>query len=145
MDCTNAYSKRDRLLSKKKELYSLLHLEMASAGGSSSYASASLNPASSIQWNAFASLVSVKLDRTNFLMWRSQIKAVMISQDLIKYVDGTCEAPTRTTIGEGNTTTENPAYVMWKRSDQLALSWILAIVSEPVLGQVLHFETAREA
>ncbi|KAF3783572.1 hypothetical protein EJ110_NYTH19410 [Nymphaea thermarum] len=108
---------------------------MASTGGSSSYASASLNPASSIQWNAFASLVSVKLDRTNFLMWRSQIKAVMISQHLIKYVDGTCEAPARTTIGEGNITTENLAYVMWKRSDQLALSWILATVSEPVLGQ----------
>ncbi|KAF3784536.1 hypothetical protein EJ110_NYTH30005 [Nymphaea thermarum] len=76
---------------------------MASTGGSSSYASASLNPASSIQWNAFASLVSVKLDRTNFLLWRSQIKAVMISQDLIKYVDGTCEAPARTTIGEVTT------------------------------------------
>ncbi|KAF3785934.1 hypothetical protein EJ110_NYTH19170 [Nymphaea thermarum] len=45
------------------------------------------------QWNAFSSLVSVKLDSSNYLLWRSQIESIMFSQDLIKFVDGSCPAP----------------------------------------------------
>uniref|UniRef100_A0A5K0ZIP9 Retrotransposon Copia-like N-terminal domain-containing protein n=1 Tax=Nymphaea colorata TaxID=210225 RepID=A0A5K0ZIP9_9MAGN len=43
--------------------------------------------------SSIASLVSVKLNRDNYLLWRSQLESVMISQDLMKFVDGSGEAP----------------------------------------------------
>ncbi|KAF3778432.1 Retrovirus-related Pol polyprotein from transposon TNT 1-94 [Nymphaea thermarum] len=68
----------------------------------------------------------------------------MRSQGLMKYVDGSLSAPSQN-IEAANQVQDNPTYESWHRSDQLALSWIMATVSEQVLGQILHVETAHEA
>ncbi|KAF3780759.1 Retrovirus-related Pol polyprotein from transposon TNT 1-94 [Nymphaea thermarum] len=91
-----------------------------------------------------SSLVSIKLNKDNYLHWRGQIQTLMRSQGLMKYVDGSLLAPSQY-IEAANRIEENPAYESWHRSDQLALSWIMVTVSEQVLGQILHVETAHEA
>ncbi|KAF3773773.1 hypothetical protein EJ110_NYTH54655 [Nymphaea thermarum] len=100
---------------------------------------ATVNP----QWNAIASLVSVKLDENNYLLWKSQLRSAMYSQDLLRYVDGSSTSPPERL--NANSAEINPEYIKWKRSDQLTLSWILSTVSESILTQIISYDTAREA
>ncbi|KAF3775140.1 hypothetical protein EJ110_NYTH51202 [Nymphaea thermarum] len=88
------------------------------------------------QWNAIAALVSVKLNRDNYLLWSSQLESVMESQELIQFIDGTFPTPSETIVKDGKSEV-NPEFTVWKRSDRLALSWIKATVSEPVLKQIV--------
>ncbi|KAF3779150.1 Retrovirus-related Pol polyprotein from transposon TNT 1-94 [Nymphaea thermarum] len=106
--------------------------------------SISLSSQSMFQWNAFSSLVSVKLDSSNYLLWRSQIESVMFSQDLIKLVDGSCPAPNQFN-GEGANKSVNPEFIIWKQADQLALSWIKATIDKSVLGQIIRSPTSKDA
>ncbi|KAF3773461.1 hypothetical protein EJ110_NYTH47963 [Nymphaea thermarum] len=94
--------------------------------------------------SSIASLVSVKLNRDNYLLWRSQLESVMISQDLMKFVDGSGEAPSEM-IKRNDKDELNPEFAAWRKSDQLVLSWIKATVSEAVLGQIIRTHSAREA
>uniref|UniRef100_A0A5K1E0W8 Retrotransposon Copia-like N-terminal domain-containing protein n=1 Tax=Nymphaea colorata TaxID=210225 RepID=A0A5K1E0W8_9MAGN len=87
---------------------------------------------SSTQWNAIAALVSVKLNRDNYLLWISQLELVIESQELIQFIDGTFPAPSKTIVKDGKIEV-NPEFAIWKRSDRLALSSIKATVSELVL------------
>ncbi|KAF3784149.1 hypothetical protein EJ110_NYTH30992 [Nymphaea thermarum] len=80
------------------------------------FGSISLSSQSMFQWNAFSSLVSVKLDSSNYLLWRSQIESVMFSQDLIKFVDGSCPAP-KQFIEEGANNVVNPEFIVWKGAE----------------------------
>ena len=38
----------------------------------------------------------------------------------------------------------NPAYVLWRRTDQFVLSWLLSSISEQMLGHVLHCKSASK-
>uniref|UniRef100_A0A5K1GXC1 Retrotransposon Copia-like N-terminal domain-containing protein n=1 Tax=Nymphaea colorata TaxID=210225 RepID=A0A5K1GXC1_9MAGN len=67
----------------------------------------------------------------------------MYSQDLLRYVDGSSTPPLEKL--NANSTEINLEYIKWKRSDQLALSWILSTVSESILTQIISYDTAREA
>ncbi|KAF3777019.1 hypothetical protein EJ110_NYTH46522 [Nymphaea thermarum] len=88
------------------------------------------------QWNAITALVSVKLNRDNYLLWSSQLESVMESQELIQFIDGTFPAPSETIVKDGKIEI-NLEFAVWKRSDRLALSWIKATVSEPVFRQIV--------
>ncbi|KAF3773247.1 hypothetical protein EJ110_NYTH55756 [Nymphaea thermarum] len=68
----------------------------------------------------------------------------MISQDLMKFVDGSCEPPSETIMRDGKDEL-NPEFAIWRKSDQLVLSWIKATVSEAVLGQIIRTRSAQEA
>uniref|UniRef100_A0A5K1C2B9 Uncharacterized protein n=1 Tax=Nymphaea colorata TaxID=210225 RepID=A0A5K1C2B9_9MAGN len=94
------------------------------------------------QWNAIASLVSVQLDENNYLLWKSQLCSAMYSQDLLRYVDGSSTLPEKL---NANSIEINLEYIKWKRSDQLALSWILSTVSESILTQIISYDIACEA
>ncbi|KAF3781855.1 hypothetical protein EJ110_NYTH35633 [Nymphaea thermarum] len=97
--------------------------------------------ASSIQWNVVVALVSVKLNRDNYLLWRSQLESVMDSQDLLPFVDGTQVEPQKEITKDGKTEV-NPEFGAWRKMDRLALSWIKATVTEAVLGQIMRAKTA---
>ncbi|KAF3783834.1 hypothetical protein EJ110_NYTH31571 [Nymphaea thermarum] len=96
------------------------------------------------QWNAIPALVSVKLNRDNYLLWSSQLESVMESQELIQFIDETSPAPSETIVKDGKSEV-NPEFAVWKRSDRLALSLIKATVSEPVLRQIVTSKSAFEA
>uniref|UniRef100_A0A5K0VLU3 Retrotransposon Copia-like N-terminal domain-containing protein n=1 Tax=Nymphaea colorata TaxID=210225 RepID=A0A5K0VLU3_9MAGN len=56
-----------------------------------------------IQWNVAVALVSIKLNRDNYLLWRSQLESIMDSQDLLQFVDGTqVEPPKKINKGRHN-------------------------------------------
>lgn len=63
-------------------------------------------------------------------------------------IDGSSVSPNRHTaeVNEQNnfTTTENPAYALWRRQDQLLLNWLLSTILENIITTVTHCITSQE-
>ncbi|GAV70641.1 UBN2_3 domain-containing protein [Cephalotus follicularis] len=87
--------------------------------------------------------VSIKLDRHNYLLWRSQFLSILRATQLYGYIDGSITCP-QSQISMSNDPTKlvsNPTYETWILTDQLLLSWINATLSELVMSQVVGLTT----
>ncbi|KAM6543670.1 hypothetical protein CsatB_008117 [Cannabis sativa] len=91
--------------------------------------------------------LSIKLDRTNFLMWKSQVIPTVCGHGVVGYWFGTKSCPLESIIIFDDTgkasegpNLENKA---WIKEDQLLLSWLLSSLSPLVLSQVVQCETTR--
>ncbi|OMO79651.1 hypothetical protein CCACVL1_13538 [Corchorus capsularis] len=96
--------------------------------------------------------VQVRLDRNNFLLWRSQLLPVIRGHNLVGFIDGTLSCPSQTILNtstDGSASSEtpslvqNPQFAAWQRQDQLLLGWILSSLTEPVLAQVVGCTTSH--
>jgi hypothetical protein len=93
----------------------------------------------------FASAISVRLSRTNFLLWKSQVVPTLRGASLYGYLDGTLAAPSKTIVeGEGDAAQEvpNPAYARWYLQDQSILGGLRSSMHEDVLAQITREETS---
>ena len=95
---------------------------------------------------SFAFIPTVKLDHSNFLLWRKQVltsirgnrlKSFILEPHIILYqylsnsgVDGSIEK------------VENPAYINWRAQDQTLLGWLLSTISEGILSSVMNYDTS---
>ncbi|GAV70717.1 UBN2_3 domain-containing protein, partial [Cephalotus follicularis] len=77
--------------------------------------------------------LSIKLNASNYLIWRSQFLALLRGYDLLSYVDGTTQPPPMQ-LDDGS---PNPPYILWHKQDQLLLSWLLSSLTESVHAQVV--------
>ncbi|GAV63360.1 UBN2_3 domain-containing protein, partial [Cephalotus follicularis] len=80
-----------------------------------------LNPLSNI-----INLVSIKLDRHNYPLWRSQFLPILRATQLYGYIDGsiTCPPPQISMSTDPTKLVSNPAYETWILSNQLLLTTI---------------------
>ncbi|OVA07089.1 hypothetical protein BVC80_1119g4 [Macleaya cordata] len=91
-------------------------------------------------------LISIKLDRSNYLLWQDKMSSILRSQKLFKYVDPTHPIPpTHITAPTTNERVPNPAFEEWQDVDQTILTWIHVTLTDPVHSQVLGIKTARDA
>ncbi|KAK0584750.1 hypothetical protein LWI29_017933 [Acer saccharum] len=86
--------------------------------------------------------VIIKLDRTNYLLWKSQLLPIFYGSDTIGMIDGTISAPSETIVVDSKTIC-NPAYSKWKKNDQLLLSWLHTTMTPAVFAQVINYKTAH--
>lgn len=89
----------------------------------------------------------MKLNDTNYLLWKTQFESLLSSQKLIGFVNGgvTLPEPTRTVvINNVETQAPNPQYESWFCIDQLIRSWLFGTLSEEVLGYVYTLTTSHE-
>ncbi|RVW34641.1 Retrovirus-related Pol polyprotein from transposon RE1 [Vitis vinifera] len=93
----------------------------------SSTTSQSSSSSGSAQSSSMASIPSyqmlnyslpVKLDRTNYILWRSQIDNVIFANGFEDFIDGTSVCPEKE-LRPGEI---NPAFVAWRRQDRTILS-----------------------
>ncbi|XP_071683216.1 uncharacterized protein [Lolium perenne] len=94
---------------------------------------------------AYTSTITVRLDRTNYLLWRTQVVPNIAGQGWYGFLDGSCTAPPSTiTTGTGDAavTQPNPAYANWWYTDQRILGILLGSMSEEILGQMVGRHTA---
>ncbi|KAM6559183.1 hypothetical protein CsatA_028422 [Cannabis sativa] len=95
-------------------------------------------------WNPFQnslnSSLTVKLDRSNFLAWKSQVIPTVIGHGLDDILLAGVAPQERMVNGQ-----ENPMFLAWKRKDQLLLSWLRSSMSESILGSVAHHVTSSSA
>ncbi|KAF6165986.1 hypothetical protein GIB67_012883 [Kingdonia uniflora] len=89
--------------------------------------------------------VSIKLDRHNYLLWKSQFMSVLKGHGLVDFVDGTHPCPNEflPNLEGKETAAVNPKYTKWHRQDQNLLSWINATLSETVLPYVVGLPTSE--
>ncbi|KAL9447356.1 hypothetical protein AB3S75_014926 [Citrus x aurantiifolia] len=88
----------------------------------------------------------IKLDRSNYLLWRSQVLASIRSNRLEDFVTGAKSVPDKClllTEADGSTQQiENPEYQIWRSQDQTLLGWLLSSLSEGILSLVINCESS---
>ena len=107
------------------------------AAGSSSSATVTIS--------SIANLITIRLTRDNFLLWKTQAAPALRAAHLYGYVDGTIAAPPETiTEGTGaNATKEtNPEFLQWYQQDQLMLIALLGSMTEDIAGQLTRITTS---
>ncbi|KAJ9695793.1 hypothetical protein PVL29_010991 [Vitis rotundifolia] len=83
----------------------------------------------------------VKLDRTNYILWRSQIDNVIFANGFEDFIDGTSICPERN-LSPG---VINPAFVAWRRQDRTILSWIYSSLTPGIMAQIIGHNTSHSA
>nr|CAD1817261.1 unnamed protein product [Ananas comosus var. bracteatus] len=93
-----------------------------------------------------SNLVSIKLDRGNYLLWRQQFLSVLFAHDLMGYTDGSKECPSKFIKNADGTITDtvDSSFLEWMKQDRHLLSWIQATLTEGVLAQVVGLQTSRD-
>ncbi|KAA8542492.1 hypothetical protein F0562_023635 [Nyssa sinensis] len=87
--------------------------------------------------------VSVKLTTANYPLWEAQMLSLIVSQNLVGFIDGQNVVPPQRIIvrpdvrSELTAEIENPEYQAWRRTDWLLKGWIIGSLSEEVLGLVV--------
>jgi gag-polypeptide of LTR copia-type len=86
--------------------------------------------------------VSIQLNDTNYLSWKSQILLLVQGHDLEIYLNSFPPDPAiRAPNGQ---TTINPAYLAWTRQDKLLLAWIRSSLSDSIIAQVNSVTSSRD-
>ncbi|XBI11140.1 hypothetical protein VPH35_138255 [Triticum aestivum] len=109
------------------------------AAGSSSSAPISVT--------TLGNLITLRLTRDNFLLWKTQAVPALASNGLFGYVAGTEEAPPQTLIeGTGDVAVEvaNPEFLRWFQKDQLVMIVLLGSMTEDILGQMTQLTTSAQ-
>ncbi|KAL5794665.1 hypothetical protein ACOSP7_003259 [Xanthoceras sorbifolium] len=96
--------------------------------------------------------VPMKLDKSNYIYWKTQVMPAIGALDLEDYISGSAVIPepyidVHTDIEGERTLIQkqvNPAYSHWKKTDQILLCWLLGTLSQGVLGQVTQCRTSLE-
>ncbi|KAH9717592.1 retrovirus-related pol polyprotein from transposon RE2 [Citrus sinensis] len=100
----------------------------------------------------FSFISQIKLDRSNYMLWRNQVLASIRGNRLEGYINGEKVASNQfiTTGGyagvAGSSTqqNENPEYTVWRSQDQTLLSWLLSSVIEGILSLVHSCNTSYD-
>uniref|UniRef100_A0A2N9GB17 Reverse transcriptase Ty1/copia-type domain-containing protein n=1 Tax=Fagus sylvatica TaxID=28930 RepID=A0A2N9GB17_FAGSY len=87
----------------------------------------------SLSLGTIINYISIKLDESNYLLWRSQFVPILVANDLYGYVDGSV-TPLQTTIKstEGKVI-PNPNFLSWRKVDQFVLSCMNATLTQAAL------------
>ncbi|CAA0819588.1 Unknown protein, partial [Striga hermonthica] len=90
-------------------------------------------------------LITLKLEDSNFLIWKQQILTAIRGYGLESFISATTSPPDRfITPEEGNLPMLNPEYDIWQRQDQLLASWILSSLSQGNLILVVGLSSSKE-
>uniref|UniRef100_A0A2N9ET27 Uncharacterized protein n=1 Tax=Fagus sylvatica TaxID=28930 RepID=A0A2N9ET27_FAGSY len=92
-----------------------------------------------------SNLMSVKLDSTNFIVWKHQLSSILKAYSMIDFVNGTVPSPTQfLTNAEGALTTAvNLEFQLWNTKDQALLTLINSTLSPSVLSMVVGHNSAQ--
>ena len=83
----------------------------------------------------------IKLDRSNYLLWRSQVLASTRGDRLEDFITGDKPAPEKYLLlaraGGSTQKINNPEYQNWRSLDQTLLGWLLSSINEGTLSLVI--------
>lgn len=113
---------------------------MATTSQTSSSSSTTLPPALAFLVANFHSLVNIKLEGGNYLLWRTQVVNALRANGYIGYLDGSIPPPVSTILDSENTRITNPESTLWTLIDNQLLSCLTASLSPATLPHVLGLE-----
>uniref|UniRef100_A0A2N9IQM4 Integrase catalytic domain-containing protein n=1 Tax=Fagus sylvatica TaxID=28930 RepID=A0A2N9IQM4_FAGSY len=94
--------------------------------------------------NNMSHLMSIKLDSTNYMIWKLQISAILDAYSMIEHLDGTIAQPRQFLISEAGVQSVNSEFLAWKKRDKALLTLIYSTLSPPVLAMVVGKGTSQE-
>lgn len=86
--------------------------------------------------NNIVHFVSVKMENTNFLLWKFQFLVILQTHNLVGSIDGSLPYPPQFLKVDGKSSL-NLDYTLWVKQDQQWVSLIMATLSKPLLGRVV--------
>jgi hypothetical protein len=92
-------------------------------------------------------LITIKLTRDNYLLWKAQIIPYLRGQHLYGFIDGTKPAPASSLAVQDSGPTAalpNPDFYIWHTQDQMILSALISSLSETVLAHVVKCHTSHD-
>jgi hypothetical protein len=93
-------------------------------------------------------VVTIRLKKTNYLLWRAQLLPYLRSTDLMGFLDDTNAAPEQKILASSVVDAaliDNPDYASWYNKDQQVLSGFLSSMSEEILREVISAKTSKDA
>ncbi|KAL9408386.1 hypothetical protein AB3S75_046864 [Citrus x aurantiifolia] len=98
---------------------------------------------------SFTFTTPIKLDRSNYLLWRKQVLTSIRGNRLEHYISGNRAVPDQYLSDPASTSdeiseqrAENPAYINWRAQDQILLGWLLSTINKGILSSVLGCGTS---
>ena len=83
----------------------------------------------------------VKLDRSNYVLWRSSIDNVVFANGFEDFIDGTTICLEK----ELSPGVINPSFVAWRRQDRTILSWIYSSLTPAIMAHIIGHNTSHTA
>ena len=112
------------------------------ASASSTTASTITSPSVPTSLTAVHHLITIKLTRDNYLLWKAQIVPYLRGQYLFGFIDGSRPAPSPVSASDSDE--PNPDFQAWHLQDQLIMSALISSLSENILAHVVKCSTSRE-
>ncbi|GMJ07461.1 hypothetical protein HRI_004415300 [Hibiscus trionum] len=88
--------------------------------------------------------ILIRLDDTNYLLWRQQVFFTIESLALVDHVDGTLSIPPQNIRSKGGNIVVNSEYVAYKQQDYALCSWLLSSIGSSILPSLVSCKTALE-
>lgn len=86
-------------------------------------------------------VLPMKLDKSNYILWRTQMKNVIFTNGFEDHIEGLNMCPTKmTTAG-----TINPEFISWRRYDCMILNWLRSSLTPEIIWQIVGYQTSHEA
>lgn len=87
--------------------------------------------------------ISIKLDNKNYLFWKQQVMPTICGHELEKFIAGPRFWRQKYDSAEKEVVDEiSKEYQLWKKQDQLLISWLLSSMSETMLTRVVGCDKA---
>ena len=112
------------------------------ASASSTTASTITSPSVPTSLTVVHHLITIKLTRDNYLLWKAQIVPYLRGQYLFGFIDGSRPAPSPVSASDSDE--PNPDFQAWHLQDQLIMSALISSLSENILAHVVKCSTSRE-
>ena len=92
-----------------------------------------------------SSMMTVKLDYGNYVVWKHQIEVILDTYSMIDVLDDSITAPDRfLKDSSGNFTTEiNPAFIAWKNREQAMFTFLNSTLSPAILALTVGQKSTR--
>lgn len=85
----------------------------------------------------------MKLDQSNYVLWKYQITSILKAYSVLGFVDGTHQCPPRFLVNNEGVSQENPLFQQWISRDQGLLTLINSTLSPTTLSLVVGQTTAH--
>ncbi|KAM0058671.1 putative RNA-directed DNA polymerase [Helianthus debilis subsp. tardiflorus] len=93
--------------------------------------------------NTLLHMLTIKLNSSNYLLWKNQVEPLLHHQDWYRFVNGSYTAPSKTTTVDAKEA-PNPEYVSWLESDQRIRLLLQSSLTEEAMAEVLGLSSSRE-
>ena len=92
-----------------------------------------------------SSMMTVKLDYGNYIVWKHQIEVILETYSMIDILDNSIIAPDRfLKDSSGNLTTEiNPNFISWKNRERAMFTFINSTLSPAILALIVGQKSAK--